>query len=129
MNEYDYMKALWAQFYDGPTALEEPLPEDGSREVRRRFLKLMDKLDERCETISLDSFIAGFKLAAGIAREITPSAYYLLAMERSPIRDIEIKHVLKAALTDKINDRTVFMKGVDASYHYEGYHAFKTEEL
>ena len=54
---------------------------------------------------------------------------YLLAMERSPIRDIEIKHVLKAALTDKINDRTVFMKGVDASYHYEGYHAFKTEEL
>lgn len=54
---------------------------------------------------------------------------YLLAMERSPIRDIEIKHVLKAALTDKINDRTVFMKGVDASYHYEGYHAFKAEEL
>lgn len=54
---------------------------------------------------------------------------YLLAMERSPIRDIEIKHVLKAALTDKINDRIVFMKGVDASYHYEGYHAFKAEEL
>ena len=54
---------------------------------------------------------------------------YLLAMERSPIRDIEIKHVLKAALTDKINDRTVFMKGVDASYHYEGYHAYKAEEL
>ena len=54
---------------------------------------------------------------------------YLLAMERSPIRDIEIKHVLKAALTDKINDRTVFVKGVDASYHYEGYHTFKAEEL
>ena len=54
---------------------------------------------------------------------------YLLAMERSPIRDIEIKHVLKAALTDKINDRAVFMKGIDASYHYEGYHAFKAEEL
>ena len=54
---------------------------------------------------------------------------YLLAMERSPIRDIEIKHVLKAALTDKINDRTVFMKGVDASYHYEGYHAYKAEAL
>lgn len=54
---------------------------------------------------------------------------YLLAMERSPIRDIEIKHVLKAALTDKINDRAVFMKGIDASYHYEGYHTFKAEEL
>ena len=46
---------------------------------------------------------------------------YLLAMERSPIRDIEIKHVLKQALTDKINDRDVYMKGIDNSYHYEGY--------
>lgn len=54
---------------------------------------------------------------------------YLLAMERSPIKDIEIKHVLKAALTDKINDREVYMKGIDHSYYYEGYTAFKTEEL
>ena len=54
---------------------------------------------------------------------------YLLAMERSPIKDIEIKVLLKAALTDKINDRLVYMKGVDASYHYEGYHTFRTEEL
>lgn len=54
---------------------------------------------------------------------------YLLAMERSPIRDIEIKALLRAALTDEINDRTVYMKGIDASYHYEGYHVFKTETL
>ena len=54
---------------------------------------------------------------------------YLLAMERSPIKDIEIKHILKAALTDKINDREVYMKGIDASYNYEGYNVFKTEEL
>ena len=54
---------------------------------------------------------------------------YLLAMERSPIRDIEIKHVLKQALTDKINDRDVYMKGIDNSYHYEGYTAFKAEDL
>ncbi len=54
---------------------------------------------------------------------------YLLAMERSPIRDIEIKHILKNALTDKINDRDVYMKGIDHSYYYEGYTAFKTEEL
>ncbi|MBQ8164965.1 MAG: Fic family protein [Clostridia bacterium] len=54
---------------------------------------------------------------------------YLLAMERSPIRDIEIKHILKNALTDKINDREVFMKGIDHSYYYEGYNTFKTEEL
>lgn len=54
---------------------------------------------------------------------------YLLAMERSPIRDIEIKHILKKALTDKINDREVYMKGIDTSYYYEGYTTFKTEDL
>ena len=54
---------------------------------------------------------------------------YLLAMERSPIRDIEIKHVLKAALTDDINSREIYMKGIDHSYYYEGYTTFKIEEL
>ena len=54
---------------------------------------------------------------------------YLTAMERSPIKDIEIGHLLKNALTDKINSRELYMKGVDHSYHYEGYSAFKTEEL
>lgn len=54
---------------------------------------------------------------------------YLLAMERSPIKDVEIKVLLKNALTDKINDREVYMKGIDASYYYEGYNIFKTEEL
>lgn len=54
---------------------------------------------------------------------------YLLAMERSPIRDIEIKYLLKNALTNKINDRLIFMKGIDTSYYYEGYTTFKSEEL
>ena len=54
---------------------------------------------------------------------------YLLAMERSPIKDTEIKELLKQGLTDKINDREVFMKGIDNSYLYEGYISFKTEEL
>lgn len=54
---------------------------------------------------------------------------YLLAMERSPIKDIEIKVLLKGALTDKINDREVYMKGIDASYHYEGYHTYQTEHI
>ena len=54
---------------------------------------------------------------------------YLLAMERSPIKDVEIKQLLKEALTDKINDREVYMKGIDASYFYEGYTQFKTEDL
>ncbi len=54
---------------------------------------------------------------------------YLLAMERSPIRDIEIKHILKAALTDDIHSREVYMKGIDHSYYYEGYTAFRAEDL
>ena len=54
---------------------------------------------------------------------------YLLAMERSPIKDIEIKYLLKNALTDEINSRDVYMKGIDHSYYYEGYITFKAEEL
>ena len=54
---------------------------------------------------------------------------YLLAMERSPIKDTEIKLLLKAALTDQINDREVYMKGVDASYRYEGYNTYNTGDI
>ena len=54
---------------------------------------------------------------------------YLLAMERSPIKNTEIKFLLKEALTDKINDREVYMKGIDASYNYEGYSTYKVENL
>ena len=54
---------------------------------------------------------------------------YLLAMERSPIKDVEIKVLLKASLTDEVNSREVYMKGIDHSYFYEGYTMFKAEEL
>ena len=54
---------------------------------------------------------------------------YLLAMERSPIKDTEIKVLLKSALTDKINDRTIYMKGIDASYYYEGYYTYTIDEI
>lgn len=54
---------------------------------------------------------------------------YLLAMERSPIKDIEIKYLLKKALTDKINDREIYMKGIDTSYYYEGYSVYKASEI
>lgn len=54
---------------------------------------------------------------------------YLSAMERSPIKDVEIKVLLKSALTTKINDRLVFMKGIDASYHYEGYNTYQTGSI
>jgi len=54
---------------------------------------------------------------------------YLSAMQRSVVKDIEIKHILKQALTNKIDDRALFMKGIDVSYYYEGYSEFKTEEV
>lgn len=54
---------------------------------------------------------------------------YFLAMERSPVKDVEIKVLLGNALTDQIADREVYMKGIDASYYYEGYNAFKSEDL
>lgn len=54
---------------------------------------------------------------------------YLLAMERSPIKDIEIKHLLNQALTDRVSDRELYMKGIDHSYYYEGYFVYKAEKL
>ena len=54
---------------------------------------------------------------------------YLLAMERSPIKDIEIKYILKAALTGEVDSRDIYMKGIDHSYYYEGYTVYKAEEL
>lgn len=54
---------------------------------------------------------------------------YLMAMERSPVKDLEIKYILRQALTDKINDREIYMKGIDHSYSYEGYAMYKTEDL
>jgi cell filamentation protein len=50
-------------------------------------------------------------------------------MERSPVKDVEIKGLLKQALTNKINDRAIYMKGIDASYYYEGYTLYKTDNL
>ena len=69
------------------------------------------------------------ELGQVVAWSLVDKEDYLLAMERSPIRDIEIKHILKQALTDKINDRDVYMKGIDQSYYYEGYSIYKTSDL
>ena len=72
-------------------------------------------------------------LKAGIGQVVDWSKVdkedYLLAMERSPIKDVEVKVLLKAALTDDVNSREVFMKGIDHSYYYEGYMTFKAEDL
>ena len=82
----------------------------------------------RCTRLWLDQM-----LKAGIGQVVDWSKVdkedYLLAMERSPIKDVEVKVLLKAALTDEINSREVYMKGIDHSYYYEGYTTFKAEEL
>lgn len=82
----------------------------------------------RSTRIWLD-FILGKELKLVIDWARVDKEDYLLAMERSPIKDLEIKVLLKNALTDQIKDRAVYMKGIDASYYYEGYNIFKAEEL
>ncbi len=82
----------------------------------------------RSTRIWLD-FILGKELKLVIDWARVDKEDYLLAMERSPIKDLEIKVLLKNALTDQIKDRAVYMKGIDASYYYEGYNTFKAEEL
>ena len=64
-----------------------------------------------------------------LKQALTDKEDYLLAMERSPIKDIEIKYILKQALTDKVDDREVYMKGIDHSYYYEGYAVYKAQDL
>lgn len=72
-------------------------------------------------------------LKAGIQKVIdwnlVDKETYLSAMERSVVNDLEIKHLLKSALTDRINDREIFMKGIDVSYHYEGYSEFRISDM
>lgn len=82
----------------------------------------------RSTRIWLD-FILGKELKLVIDWARVDKEDYLLAMERSPIKDLEIKVLLKNALTDQIKNRAVYMKGIDASYYYEGYNTFKAEEL
>ena len=82
----------------------------------------------RSTRIWLDSILKK-ELKKVIDWSIVSKEDYLLAMERSPIKDVEIKFLLKSALTDQIDNREVYMKGIDASYHYEGYNIFKIENL
>ena len=82
----------------------------------------------RSMRIWLDQFLKA-KLGQVIDWSMVDKDDFLLAMERSPIRDIEIKRVLKAALTDRVDDRELFMKGIDHSYYYEGHDTYKAREL
>ena len=82
----------------------------------------------RSTRIWLDSILKK-ELHQVVAWSRVDKSDYLMAMERSPVKDLEIKVLLHKALTEQINDRQVYMKGIDASYHYEGYQIFRTEEL
>ena len=82
----------------------------------------------RATRIWLDLILKG-EIKRVIDWNAVDKADYLSAMERSVVKDVEIKHLLKAALTEKINDRELFMKGIDISYYYEGYSEFKVEDL
>ena len=111
----------------------EKMPQDTFDEIIEKYVEMnvahpFREGNGRSMRIWLD-----LMLKNGIAQVVDWSKVdkedYLLAMERSPIKDVEIKVLLKAALTDDVNSREVFMKGIDHSYYYEGYTTFRAEEL
>ncbi len=111
----------------------DDMPQSTYDEVIEKYVKMnishpFRKGNGRSNRIWLD-FILKKELRFVIDWSKVDKEDYLLAMERSPIKDVEIKVLLKSALTDEIDDREVYMKGIDASYHYEGYHAFRAGDL
>ena len=117
------------------TALEniEKMPQSTFDEIVEKYVEMnvahpFREGNGRATRIWLDHILKS-NIGAVVDWSLVDKEDYLLAMERSPIKDIEIKHILKNALTDKVNDRQVFMKGIDHSYYYEGYSAFKAENL
>ena len=122
-------------------ALENKLGLTSSADLAREEERISKKKAvELFENGVLDTLSAGkFSTLQSIHKYLFEDIYdfagklrkedYLLAMERSPIKDMEIKVLLKSALTDEINSREVYILGIDHSYYYEGYTTFKTEEL
>ena len=117
------------------TALEniEKMPQSTFDEIVEKYVEMnvahpFREGNGRATRIWLDHILKS-EIGMVVDWSLVDKEDYLLAMERSPIKDIEIKHLLKNALTDKVNDRQVFMKGIDHSYYYEGYTTFKAEDL
>ena len=117
------------------TALEniEKMPQSTFDEIVEKYVEMnvahpFREGNGRATRIWLDHILKS-KIGMVVDWSLVDKEDYLLAMERSPIKDVEIKHLLKGALTDKVDDRQVFMKGIDTSYHYEGYTTFRTEDL
>ena len=117
------------------TALEniEKMPQSTFDEIVEKYVEMnvahpFREGNGRATRIWLDHILKS-EIGMVVDWSLVDKEDYLLAMERSPIKDIEIKHLLKNALTDKVNDRQVFMKGIDHSYYYEGCTTFKAEDL
>ena len=117
------------------TALEniEKMPQSTFDEIVEKYVEMnvahpFSEGNGRATRIWLDHILKS-EIGMVVDWSLVDKEDYLLAMERSPIKYIEIKHLLKNALTDKVNDRQVFMKGIDHSYYYEGYTTFKAENL
>ncbi len=120
-------------YLDAALANIENMPQSTFDQIIEKYVEMdvahpFREGNGRATRIWLDHIIKS-ELGAVVDWSLVDKEDYLLAMERSPIKDIEIKHLLKNALTDKINDRQVFMKGIDHSYYYEGYTTFRTEDL
>lgn len=111
----------------------DEMPEDNYDNIIRKYVKMniahpFYECNGRSMRIWLD-LILKKNLGLVVDWSKVEKQDYLLAMERSPIKDTEINYLLKNALTDKINDRNVYMKGIDVSYAYEGYATYKLEDV
>ena len=111
----------------------EKMPQSSFDEIIEKYVEMnvahpFREGNGRSTRIWLDHILKN-ELGVVVDWSLVDKEDYLLAMERSPIKDIEIKHILKAALTNDIHSREVYMKGIDHSYYYEGYTTFKAEEL
>lgn len=111
----------------------EKMPQSTFDEIIEKYVEMniahpFREGNGRSTRIWLDQILKK-KLGKVIDWSLVDKDDYLMAMERSPVKDVEIKVLLKAALTDKINNREMFMKGVDHSYDYEGYSSYRTQDL
>ena len=111
----------------------EKMPQSTFDEIVEKYVEMniahpFREGNGRSTRIWLDQILKK-KLGKVIDWSLVDKDDYLMAMERSPVKDVEIKVLLKAALTDKINNREMFMKGVDHSYDYEGYSSYRTQDL
>lgn len=122
-----------AMYIDAAVDNIEKMPQTTFDEIVEKYVEMniahpFREGNGRAARIWLD-LILNKELSVVVDWSMVDKDDYLLAMERSPIKDTEIKYILKNALTDKINDREMYMKGVDRSYYYEGCNIFKTDEL